>query len=520
MDGSWSNEEQGRKATELRSLVDKSAPDFDKASGTRIAAIAGLIASFCAGLVCIVLGATIAKGSDLIVHVNPVAHELIPLAINIGVTLVTESLGYIHMVCLRWTLLHENRLDFNANLRLLTFSETNPANGVFANALFFLAIAICYTASGMILVPNTYRFYQTDGGTKWWEVSNFTSFSKATPMALGTAIITLCILSGWSLLTSNVITWSSNPFNTLSAAASKGAILHRDGRSMMSVHDQKGRSAPSRPQSVQKPSMSANTLVPRITFGTTAVLGVLIVWMTIVVIFGIHNENGKSWSIIPTVIMNNGVTGVSGSEIANQTITVWLQFFTAENPGIGPSIIHEPMMLGVLLFTVAVQSIITIGLHCAELQITLLRDEQVWRKMTSKGGSVRLEKYNSLFQPFTSWQNIVLLIFKPVIHWMFGSAMGVDYAAGILIRVPHVTYLTVLWALFLAFMLQISCSKPKGPLPASYGHLQTMADVIDDWAPRMYWGDKGEVRNSGGELRHAGTAGAPLPTVEMDALYI
>ncbi|KAF2096751.1 hypothetical protein NA57DRAFT_78346 [Rhizodiscina lignyota] len=497
-------------------LGDKSLPQFDKASGTRTACIIGLVFSACVGIACIVVGAVVAKGSDRLIHITPVAHVLIPFLINFGFVLpVTESLSYVHMVCLRWNLLHESRLEFNANLRLLTFSKTNPANGLLANILFSLAIAFCYAASSMIFVQNTYEFHKTAGSTKFYEASSVTSFTKVPPIALGVAILVLCVLSTWSLLTSKILTWSSNPLNTLAAAISKGAIIHRDGRAMMSVHHRKQTSAPVRPSPLQRPPIAANSMVPKILFGTIGVLFALIAWMGIMIGVGYHNKNGMSWNIIPTATINGAN---SLDNLANQTMTVYLQWFTTENPGIGPNIIHEPMMAGVLVFTVAIQSILTIGLHTAELQITLLRDEDVWREMTSKGGSVRLDKYNSYFQPLLSWQNVVLLIFKPAIHWMFGSAMGVDYAAGILMRVPHVTYLAILWVLFLLFMLQVSYTKPKGPLPASYGHLQTMANIIDEWAPRMYWGDKGELPESG-ELRHAGTKNTPLPMVERDSLY-
>jgi hypothetical protein len=82
----------------------------------------------------------------------------------------------------------------------------------------------------------------------------------------------------------------------------------------------------------------------------------------------------------------------------------------------------------------------------------------------------------------------------------------------------NVTYLTVLWSLFIAFLMQVSYTRPKGYLPASYGHLQTMGDVVDEWSPKMYWGDKGELLESQ-DVRHAGTRDLPLPRVNGDTLY-
>lgn len=495
-----------------------SAIDFNKADGTRLACLGGLTFSYCAGLAVLIVGAIFAKGSETTFTLNPIALELIPLAINVCVTALTESLGYSHMVSLRWALFHENRLEFNANLRLLTFSKTNWANSIFANALFFLALAICYASSPMILVQNTMEYGRTDGAVPWAKVSALASLSKVTPIIFGAAVLVLCMLSTWSLQTTKIMTWSSNPFDTLAAGISSGAIHHRDGRAMMSVHDRRAEAVAKSPRVRQDRLVSVTKTVPRVLFSVLIVLGALIVWMSIIVYLGLKLDDGmqdagagNSWSIIPTA------TNYQDPQ-ANQTLTVFLRFFSPSTVNGNVDGLGETGMAAALFFIVLIQSFITIGLHCAELQITLLRDEQVWREMVAKGGSVSLDTYNSLARPFTSWPNVVLLAFKPVIHWMFGSAMGIDYAVGIVMRVPHVTYLAVLWAIFLAFMLQVSFSRSKGPLPAAYGHLQTMADIVDEWAPRMFWGDKGEIEGLD-MVKHAGTAGAPLPAVEMGTLY-
>ena len=57
--------------------------------------------------------------------------------------------------------------------------------------------------------------------------------------------------------------------------------------------------------------------------------------------------------------------------------------------------------------------------------------------------------------------------------------------------------------------------QPKGPLPSTYGHLQTVVDNIDDWGMgakgQLYWGDKGPVAMDYGNgvavYRRAGTSG-------------
>jgi hypothetical protein len=63
--------------------------------------------------------------------------------------------------------------------------------------------------------------------------------------------------------------------------------------------------------------------------------------------------------------------------------------------------------------------------------------------------------------------------------------------------------------------------KPKGPQPATYGHIQTLADVVDDWTlnenGRFWWGDKGCIEG----VRHAGMSSRrnDLGAIQMSALY-
>jgi hypothetical protein len=42
--------------------------------------------------------------------------------------------------------------------------------------------------------------------------------------------------------------------------------------------------------------------------------------------------------------------------------------------------------------------------------------------------------------------------------------------------------------------------RPHGPQPAAYGHLQTLANLVDEWSPTMWWGHK----TNGKPIHHAG----------------
>jgi hypothetical protein len=489
---------------------------YDKASGAQKACITGLCFSVLIGAAFIAIG-LYAKGSSRVYSLTPIAREFIPLSINFLVLIVTESLGYIHSISLRWALFYENRLDFNTNLRLLTFSKKSFPNGMLCNAVFFLCVAVCYATTPMILIQNTYQYYLTDGGIPFEEVAKLTSLSHAIPIALGVAILLQCCLAGWCILGSRIPSWSSDPLNTMAVGIVE-SLPHRNGRCMMSVHDRDKISAPQRPAARQQSAYAASPKVLWSLVAISLVFSILIILMGITIRVGYSNDIGKSWGFVPTATINTN-TGVASSSVNNQTLSVYLQWFTEPIPDeSGPNIIPERMMLGVLAFSILIQSFITIGLHCVELQVNLSRDESVWRTVASETGSIPDTFYNSTTMPLKSWQSLGLLVFKPVIHWLYGAAMQVDYATGIVIRVPHVTYLTILWAFLIGFAVLVGLNRPRGALPATYGHLRTMVDIVDEWSIKMYWGDKGEGQGEDG-VRHAGTSDNPLPAINMNAFY-
>ncbi len=457
----------------------ESRPIYNRGDRTRKTCTIGLVLSTVTGIGFIILGA-VARGRSKTFHLNSAALELIPLAINVVVLLITECLGYIHSTSLRWALFDEGKLEFNTNLRLLTFSRRSFANGILANIIFFLSLALSYGASSMILVRNTYDLYLNAGEVTVNEVSHLVSISRVTPITLGIAILIQCALATWCLSTSKIPTWSSHPLTTLAAATHKGGLVHRRGRAMMSAHM---RSLPARPTSPSARQKSLFTVSPRILYvliAVTIVLITFVIWAVVMIKLKSDYAN-RSWAFIPTSTIDSA-GGTGSYSTSNMTATIFLKFFTTPDHSaqlVDGTLMHvaEGTMLEILFFCVAIQALLTVGLHCAELQVILLRDEAIWRSLSSSKGSKPESLYNSITQPLKSLPNVLLLTFKPVVHWFFGTALQVDYARGVLMRVPHVTYLMILWFVFLVFVVSISFPRPKGLLPATYGHLQTMADI-------------------------------------------
>jgi hypothetical protein len=64
----------------------------------------------------------------------------------------------------------------------------------------------------------------------------------------------------------------------------------------------------------------------------------------------------------------------------------------------------------------------------------------------------------------------------------------------------QILYLAMALIVFAFACTCIVARCPRGPQPAAYGHLQTLANLVDEWSPTMWWGHKYEDT----EIFHAG----------------
>lgn len=106
---------------------------------------------------------------------------------------------------------------------------------------------------------------------------------------------------------------------------------------------------------------------------------------------------------------------------------------------------------------------------------------------------------------------------------MFGLTFFVDALAGdeIIDKFAVGIYTAQIWNLcialfvFACFFTLFALYRPRGPQPAAYGHIQTLANLVDEWSPVMWWGHK----QNQVPYCHAGTSDHPLPDVKMDCVY-
>jgi hypothetical protein len=206
----------------------------------------------------------------------------------------------------------------------------------------------------------------------------------------------------------------------------------------------------------------------------------------------------QTWSFIPD--LRNGKVNYVTYDIPGVNLEVWIL---------------------VIVNMAVVQGPLTLGLHCSELIANVIRDERQWRCATSKKG------LNTATNPvktiFTHPICFILFVAKPFLHWMFGySFMIIVNTYGGTMFPPIVGMLTAqIWNLcialftFACMFTVVALRRPRGPQPAAYGHLQTLANLVDEWSPVMWWGHK----EDGIPYCHAGTSDHPLLNVKMDCVY-
>jgi hypothetical protein len=215
---------------------------------------------------------------------------------------------------------------------------------------------------------------------------------------------------------------------------------------------------------------------------------------------------GNSWEFIPQFTGTSFVSDYGNCKAARCTdgTSVLNVGWTANSGLIGN--------IGSIFLIAFFQAGLTLALHCAELIVNLSRDEGIFRMaITPKGTDPR---YNSILAAFTSWQTITLFAFKAAVHWLFGLSINNDFKLGVNMYPPQIFYFTAFAFMVAIFATYVSLRRPAGMLPATFGHLQTMADLIDEWEDRMFWGHK-----DNGYPNYAGTSARRLPMPREHELY-
>lgn len=523
--------------------------NYDINTSTRLqcvigVSIGGLLALACIGSGIYVL-ATKKEKLALRVNIDTTAREVLSLVFNIMLTFCIDSMAFAHSVSLRWALYREHKLEFNTNLRLFTNSTKSGPNRWYTNIFGMICLAFCYGASSYLLLPY---------------LENEVFINGLGLLILGLALLGLAVLSTWCLWTSSdsVLTWSSNPLSNCLAAVQNGMFQRRNGRCMRSVHDRKPASLqlcadidtqPILPRQKQENMYKLSRRIRRIIWLLWTLAVLAIAWMFAIIGLNLAYaaDNGEycspstaslKWDMSASGSCNSNTASLSMSP-SGQSPEDWNKYPLLQ------------VFLG-LLFLSTIQAAQSVALHCTELLVNMSRDENVWRNAYRNSSKSRkspkgsLITSDSLKNAISSWEYIILSLFKSVLHWSVGQAVQPGFeidipddistmdlslfnqemaVAGVTFYMayPRLLLYAVLAVLLASFATFLALRKRSGPQPATMGHLQTIADLVDDWTAsesgRIYWGDKGETSTS--SVRHAGTSFElkALGQVSLNALY-
>lgn len=336
------------------------------------------------------------------------------------------------------------------------------------------------------------------------------SFGGIALLLLGAGLLGQVSISAYCLygkIGRRILSWSASPLNTALACLHHGLYNRRPGRGMMGVESKGLPSGPQRPQrrqpSMRKPCGATFNIVYFLFFLAflTIVLAVTIYTLCV------HLNRVQYYSFF-----NDGAPGGDRGEVSTTGISV----------GIQTSYVLLPQLL-VFLFGLAMQSIITFALHCAELVVNVSRDEGSWRAAAEPAGTALGDGAAKSARTSLAW--LFLFVLKPVLQWLFG-AQGISYSnnhgGSIEFNPVPLFVLAGVATLLAVFATCLVCRKQRGPQPAAYGHLQTLVDCIDDWGQgdtgRLWWGYKGLGAGRVGVVGTSGIQGEVWP-VSFDRTY-
>lgn len=149
-----------------------------------------------------------------------------------------------------------------------------------------------------------------------------------------------------------------------------------------------------------------------------------------------------------------------------------------------------------LLFTFAIRAAQTLALHCVELLVNLSRDERTWRRaalpLKATGeipgtGGAQLRS-SALKSAVSSWENAILFVMKALLHWLLGQCLqstiivyGEFWSWQFQMCYIRIFVYSIVAILLAIFSTYLALQKPKGPQPAAWGHLRTLANLADNW---------------------------------------
>ncbi|KAG2092634.1 uncharacterized protein F5147DRAFT_585768 [Suillus discolor] len=480
--------------SDAKSTADARTDFYDRSLTSRRYALVGLACSSIFSCLCIIAGiVTVANhGISGVTPLNifeyhdvmaiglglsqvlPLRGEILTLILDLFVTLCTESIGFVHGISLRSALASESRLRFNTNLRLLTAARGwyNP-NSAFLNGISAVLLIISYSAASLVVCQD---IWMTPAGGS----SDSISIAGFPLLILGVALLLQVMIALSAIRAVKILTWSSSPFDLTAALVHHTQLTPATFRCMRPVSDVDMYGGPAKPPETQPSAWHAHPSIRKVVISLWVIVAACAGWAVLVMYFWHHFHLAQ---VVPTFPLTLQTWSFLQNFMGNYVIY--------DLPGV-----NLEAWIVVFVFTAVVQGPLTLGLHCSELIANVIRDERQWRCATKrKGLSVAT---NPLKPIFIHPMCLILFIAKPFLHWMFGLSFSLALTAfdeniNALVMsmfTAQIWNLCIALFIFACLFTFIALRRPHGPQPAAYGHLQTLANLVDEWSPVMWWGHK------------------------------
>ncbi|KAG2745769.1 hypothetical protein P692DRAFT_201792705, partial [Suillus brevipes Sb2] len=318
-------------------------------------------------------------------------------------------------------------------------------------------------------------------------------------LILGVALLLQVMIALSGMRVVKILTWSSSPFDLTAALVHHTQLTPATSRCMRCVSALDVGGGPARPSETQPSAWHAHPSIRKVVISLWAIVAACAGWAALVMYLW-----GKYAGDLTSFTSDVALTTQTWSLIPNSTYdsSNFIQYTMVD--------INIQWWILAFVNVTVVQGPLTFGLHCSELIANVIRDERQWRCATGRKG---LKTATNPVKPmFTHPICLVLLIAKPFLHWMFGLSFTIFTFA---LDGQQIWNLCIALFVFACFFTFVALRRPRGPQPAAYGHVQTLANLVDEWSPVMWWGHK----EDGIPYCHAGTSDHPLPDVRMDCVY-
>lgn len=449
------------------------------------------------------------------------------LALNILLTILFDSMNYIQKCTLRWALWQEGRLQYNSNPRLFSSARQYLPNSWYMNIISCIALTLGY-GSTSTLTSTVYMTGFSDARGHLITPANPQGWALDINgwclAGLGIALLLQGLICTWCLVRSqHVPTWSSNPLNTARVCSLNHYSNELVNNDSQTFAYQKGKELITSITS-RSSTLLSNRSRLQSNYGNFLAVPVSRQPPMKLLVSRSKHFTRTIWAILFLISLWTIVVGALSKQAgtcsadyvreANQTydfLGVWQNYCQIVTKTWKSAYTGRRDWLGLLIHSFAF-AIITLGLHCAEILTEMTRDEAIWRKATTSGADPAL---GLVTQATLSWQCWIMFIFKCVVPWIFSYALDTSLSVVMsLLPVLTIAVLFLLLGLLAEFLIH---HKPKGPQPATYGNIEALLSLIDEWQDgKIFWGDKGAVTET---VRRAGTSGQRLADLQMSFLY-